>query len=108
VLPNHEAAPTYRLLGAVRGGGLRGFSKLKVALDKYAGIAAWRYHDLRRTARTGLTRLGVDKDTAELALNHISHRSELERTYDLADQTDAVLAALRQWQDYVAGLLAAA
>ena len=105
VWPSHEPAPTFRLLGAIRGSGLRGFSKLKVQLDKHAAVDAWRFHDLRRTARTGMTRLGVGKDAAELALNHVSHRSALERVYDHADQTDTAIAALRQWQEHVASLL---
>ncbi len=45
----------------------------------------WRWHDLRRTARTGMTRLGVARDHAEAAINHVSGRSALERTYDRHD-----------------------
>jgi integrase len=35
-----------------------------------ARLARWTPHDLRRTMRTGLGRLGVDQETAELMLNH--------------------------------------
>ena len=104
VQSDHEIPPSYRLLGAIKGSGLRGFSKLKVRLDALSGVRGWRFHDLRRTARTGMTRLGVAKDAAEIALNHISHRSALERTYDLADRSGEGVAALRTWQNYLMGL----
>ena len=62
-------------------------------------------HDLRRTCRTGLSRLGVSKDHAEACLNHVSSRSALERTYDVHDYADEVVAALSAWQRYVEGLV---
>ena len=92
------------LLGAVPGGGLRGFSKLKARLDALSGVADWRWHDLRRTARTGMTRLGVPRDHAEAAINHVSGRSALERTYDRHDYAAETAAALSRWQAHVAAL----
>ena len=65
---------------------------------------AWRWHDLRRTARTGMTRLGVPRDHAEAAINHVSGRSKLERTYDRHDYAPEVIAALTLWQGHVAGI----
>jgi hypothetical protein len=47
----------------------------------------------------------VANDAAELALNHISHRSALERVYDRADRTAEAVAALTRWQDHVADLV---
>jgi integrase len=91
---DEDAAPDWRLLGAVPGGGLRGFSKLKTRLDVLSGVAGWRLHDLRRTARTGMTRLGVLRDHAEAAINHVSGRSALERTYDRHDYAGEIVAAL--------------
>jgi hypothetical protein len=92
----------------VPGGGLRGFSKLKTRLDALSGVKAWRWHDLRRTARTGMTRLGVPREHAEAAINHVSGRSALERTYDRHDYAAEAAAALARWQAHVAGLVAAA
>ncbi len=85
--------------------GLRGFSKLKARLDDRIAEArmangvtekmpGWRWHDLRRTARTGMTRLGVPREHAEAAVNHISARSALERTYDRYDYGPEIIAAL--------------
>jgi integrase len=108
VWPAHGAAagPGWRLLGDIAGNGLRGFSKLKSRVDKAAGVTDWRWHDLRRTARTGMTRLGVSRDHAEAALNHITGRSALERTYDRHDFAPEVIAALGRWQTHVAALVA--
>jgi integrase len=107
VWPKHSirAGIAWRLLGGIAGGGFRGFSKLKARVDKDSGVTDWRWHDLRRTARTGMTRLGVSRDHAEAALNHVSVRSALERTYDRHDFAPEVITALTLWQAHVAGLV---
>ena len=97
-----------RLLGDAAGGGLRGFSKLKARLDKASGVTGWRWHDLRRTARTGMARLGVSRDHAEAALNHMSARSALERTYDRHDFGPEVISALEIWQRHVTAIVESA
>jgi len=117
VWPSHDdAGADWRLLGSIKGSGYRGFSKLKARLDARiaakrgeAGVAepmpAWRWHDLRRTARTGMTRLGIPRDHAEAAINHVSGRSALERTYDRHDYSAEIVAALTRWQAHVAELV---
>jgi len=107
VWPAHgeRAGPEWRLLGDTAGSGLRGFSKLKARLDQLSGVSGWRLHDLRRTARTGMTRLGVPREHAEAALNHISGRSALERTYDRHNYAEEVIAALGRWQAHVGALV---
>ncbi len=47
-----------------------GFSKSKRRLDLVARIDAWTLHDLRRTAATGMARLGVAPHVVERVLNH--------------------------------------
>jgi integrase len=78
-----------------------------VALRREALIfpSGWRWHDLRRTARTGMTRLGVPRDHAEAAINHVSGRSKLERIYDRHDYSAEIVAALTRWQAHVAALV---
>lgn len=105
VWPENGPAADHKLLGRVKGSGFRGFGKLKDRVDKAAKVAGWRWHDLRRTARTGMTRLGVPRDHAEAAINHVSGRSKLERTYDRHDYAPEVIAALTLWQGHVAGLV---
>jgi integrase len=105
LLPAHDAGSGWRLLGDVAGSGFKGFGKLKARVDALSGITGWRWHDLRRTARTGMTRLGISRDHAEAALNHVSGRSALERTYDRYGFEPEVIAAVQRWQAHVATLV---
>lgn len=100
-----EAEPDQFLFGRTAAAAFQGFGRLKKRIDAASKVAAWRWHDLRRTARTGMTRLGVPRDHAEAAINHISGRSKLERTYDRHDYAEEVVAALTRWQAHVAGLV---
>jgi integrase len=49
---------------------LNGFSKYKRDLDKACGVTGWTLHDLRRTARSLMSRAGVPADIAERCLAH--------------------------------------
>jgi integrase len=46
------------------------FSRSKRAIDLASGVTGWTIHDLRRTARTLLSRAGVDADISERCLGH--------------------------------------
>jgi integrase len=83
VWPDRRAGPGYKLLGRVPGGGFAGFSRLKRRLDAMlpSEMKPWVWHDLRRSARSTMARLGVPALHAECALNHVSGRSQLEKTY---------------------------
>ena len=48
----------------------RNFVHAKPKLDKKAGVSGWRLHDLRRTAISGMARLGVAPHVADKILNH--------------------------------------
>jgi integrase len=48
----------------------RNFADDKRKLDATSGVTGWRLHDLRRTARSLMSRAGVDPDTAERCLAH--------------------------------------
>ncbi|MCU0826834.1 MAG: integrase arm-type DNA-binding domain-containing protein [Tabrizicola sp.] len=61
-------------------------------------------HDLRRTFRTGLSRLGVDREIAELALGHA--RADLESRYNRDDCEAEVKAAFVKWAEHVGKVLA--
>lgn len=50
--------------------GLSGLSHHKHRLDAASGVSGWRLHDLRRTARSLMSRAGVSADHAERALGH--------------------------------------
>ena len=55
-----------------RDGPLSGFSKWKARLDELSHVLGWTLHDLRRTAATGMARLGVAPHVVERILNHTS------------------------------------
>ena len=115
VWPMDNPSESHCLLGRFPAAPMAGFSKLKTrlharmgALAERAGLPApapWRFHDLRRTARSGMARLGVPNDHAEAALNHISGRPALARIYDQHDYQREAIAALTTWQAFVAGLV---
>jgi integrase len=63
------------------------------------GVAAFTPHDLRRTGRTGLARLGVKVDIAERVLNHA--RERIEATYDVHEYVDEKREALQTWAKYL-------
>ena len=66
---------------ASRGDGhFSGYSKAKAAFDKKAGINGWVLHDLRRTARSLMSRAGVSSVHAERVLGHAIRG--VEGTYD--------------------------
>ena len=68
-----EARPrTGALVFATADRPFRNFVHAKPKLDKKAGVSGWRLHDLRRTAISGMARLGVAPHVADKILNHTS------------------------------------
>jgi integrase len=82
---------------------LSGMSDLKAAVDRASGIAGWRFHDLRRTLRTGLARLGVVDEIAERVIGHTM--PGLTRTYNTHEYRAEKAAALQHWADHLMGLV---
>jgi integrase len=50
---------------------ISGFSVFKLRFDIECGVKDWRLHDLRRTARSLMSRAGVAPDIAERCLGHV-------------------------------------
>jgi integrase len=69
---------------------------------KKHGVAAFTAHDLRRTGRTGLAKLGVKTEIGERVLNHA--RDRIEATYDVHGYIDEKREALEKWSRYLMGL----
>ena len=82
-----------------------GWSKSKVVLDKLSGVTGWTLHDLRRTFRTNLSKLGVAPHISERLLNHISARSEVEATYDLYTFLPEMRKAMELWEAHLTSVL---
>jgi integrase len=62
-------------------------------------LAPWRLHDLRRSMRTGLGKLGVAPHVAELCVNHV--KGGVEGIYDRHRYEREKAAALMAWADHV-------
>jgi integrase len=61
-----------------------GFSTIKRRLDELMKpTAPWRTHDLRRCARSAMSRANVPTDHAELCLGHVLPGGSIRRTYDV-------------------------
>lgn len=90
---------------ATRGAGFSAWSYSKIALDGRITAAQanplprWTLHDLRRTMRTGLGKLGVAPHVAELVINHA--KSGIQATYDRHTYQKEIKAALALWADHV-------
>jgi integrase len=56
------------------------FSQSKDEFDQACGVTGWRLHDLRRTARTLMSRANVNADVAEQCLGHLLHG--VRKTYN--------------------------
>lgn len=87
-------------------GPFSGFSKAKGKLDARVAIAEpWRIHDLRRTAATGMARLGASVEAVEKALNHTSGTFRgIVGVYQRHDYAAEKRRALHTWADHVASM----
>jgi len=93
------------VFGIARDRGFTGFAEAKAKIDKAADIKeAWRLHDLRRTVRTGLGKLGVQPHIAEAVLNHLPPKDI--RTYDRNTYTAEKRDALAQWATHLKTVVA--
>jgi integrase len=72
---------------------LNDFGDPKSKLDAASGVTDWTLHDLRRTARSLMSRAGVPSDHAERCLGHViggvrgtydrhEYHSEKEQAYE--------------------------
>lgn len=94
-----------------------GFSKAKSELDGYmleelrkdaaapdkVTLAPWRIHDLRRTVRTNLSRLGVPADIGERILGHVI--GGIRGVYDHHSFLPQMRDALERWAVHLDGIV---
>jgi integrase len=82
-------------------------ARVKAAAEtgtKAPPLVPWTLHDLRRTAATGLQRLGVRLEVTESVLNHISgSRGGIRGVYQQHDWATEKRAALDAWAAHVLG-----
>src|SRR5262249_53439529 len=91
-------------------GPFNAWSAAKLQLDSRIVLATgqqlsrWTLHDLRRTMRSGLGRLGVPPHVAELAINHV--RGGVQAVYDRYTYQAEVARALVLWANHICTLIA--
>lgn len=69
-------------------------------------IPHWTFHDLRRTAATGMARLGIPVRVTEAVLNHVSGTAGgIVSVYQRHDYADEKRAALDGWARFVGDLV---
>jgi integrase len=71
----------------------------RIAEAEGKALPRWTLHDLRRTVRTGMGKLGVAPHIAELVLNH--RKGGVEGIYDRHKYEREITAALALWADHV-------
>ena len=84
------------------GGRIKGWTKLVAKLQQTSGVD-FRLHDLRRTVRTLMSRLGAPEDIAELAIGHV--RDDLIRRYNKDEAWEGRGDAFAKVSTHIAGLI---
>ena len=66
-------------------------------------LPRWTLHDIRRTIRTGLGRIGIQPHIAELVINHV--KGGIQAVYDKHTYQREIDAALVAWAGHVLDLV---
>lgn len=77
-------------------------SALRRLRKKMGDYHPFHFHDLRRTARTEMSALGVNSDTAERVIGHLP--PAIVRVYDLYEMLPEKRVALNRWAEHVLDL----
>jgi integrase len=84
---------------------ISGFGRVKHRLDLAMEVSDWRFHDLRRTAASGMARIGVAPHVIEKVLNHVSGQiSGVAAVYNRHGYDTEKREALNQWAGILIGL----
>jgi integrase len=75
----------------------------RIATAQGKMLNRWTLHDLRRTMRTGLGKLGVAPHIAELAINHV--KGGVQAIYDKYTYQPQIKAALALWAQHVIAIV---
>lgn len=70
---------------------------------KHFGIAHWTPHDLRRTAASFMTKLGIPRLHVEKVLNHST--GDIAEVYDRHDYLPEKRAALEKWGEHLQAIV---
>ena len=83
-----------------------GFNKGKLRLDAASGVSGWTFHDLRRTAATGMARLEVPPHVVERVLNHVSGTfAGVAGIYNRFAYLPEMRKGLETWDNHIKAML---
>jgi integrase len=85
---------------------ISGYGRAKAKLDEHMGdVPPWRVHDLRRTAASGMAKLGFQPHIVERVLNHVSGaQGGLVGVYQRYEYLEERKRAIEAWGQYVLDL----
>jgi integrase len=82
-----------------------GQQTLKGILDRNSGVSGWTFHDLRRTAASGMAALHIPQDVIDRVLGHA--KESLAGTYNRHQYLEEKRRALEAWAERVAFIVGA-
>jgi integrase len=94
------------VFGRTVAAGFSGWSSAKAEFDALVKLDDWVVHDLRRTVRTGIDKLGVLPHICEAVLNHLPPK--LVRTYNQNTYENEKRKALDAWAHHLKTIVAQA
>jgi integrase len=84
---------------------ISGFSKALRHIQAQSETSGWRFHDLRRTAASGMAREGIAPHVVEKALNHVSGIiSGLSAVYNRYGYNSEQRDAFVKWGEFLDGI----
>ena len=80
-----------------------GNRQIKARKEPYFGMKPWSPHDLRRTARTNMARVGVSDEIGEEVINHI--KPGIVGVYNKYRYDKEKQEALQKWEEFLLKIL---
>lgn len=99
---NHDwLFPSPRIEGPQLYGWFKARDRVHARMTELSGkeLASWHFHDLRRTFRSHSRRLGIDRDIAELMLNH--KKKGLDGIYDQNQELELRRKGFAAWERFL-------
>lgn len=96
--------PSSRIEGPQLCGWFKVRDRVHSRMERLSGreIPSWHFHDFRRTFRSHARELGIDRDVAELMLNH--KRKGVEGVYDKNQELGLRAAGFLAWENFLSEL----